>query len=126
MVRCGAVAVIPESIPVKLKTQVLDQIDQILTIIGSSELAAVTLLSKFVEGHIATPVVLDVLSQIEDVVLQWQPIAAITECDLSDTPLLFLNANGDSFLVAEQKGDQYHLQYGHNEDEIEAFWATED
>ena len=114
------------SLPAKMKLETVDQIDHILTIIGSAERITVTMLPRFVDGHIATPVVLDVLRQIEGVELLWQSFNAIEVENLSRSPSLCLNEHGDVFVLVEKKGTKYQLQCNSNAEEgPKSFWITE-
>jgi len=111
--------------PVKLKVEVVDQIDLMLARADSDGLAGIILLPKTVDGHIATPIILDFLYQLEDIATHWD---LITNFEKSDPPLC-LNENGDCFLLLKRKGCLYQLQEryrGGDEGDIRSFWVTED
>ena len=69
--------------PINLKGDCVNQIDQLLTVIGSRELIAVSLSTKTTSGHVSTQLVLDALIQIADVSANWVQFSLVGEQSLS-------------------------------------------
>jgi len=115
------------SVPDKLKSDCINQLDQLLSVVNSSELTAVDLLPKIADEHLATSLVLNKLAQIDDVSMAWLSLCDLVDGDLSKSPLLCLTHNGDSFLLGEKQADQYYLQRFYKPgEEVEAFWVTDE
>jgi hypothetical protein len=113
--------------PSKLKTDCINQLDQLLTVLGSTELMAVDLLPKIVEGHLATSLVLNKLAQNDDLHISWVAFKTLEDGVFETSPLLCITHNGDSFLLGQKDGDRYYLQRFYKPgEEIEAFWVTYD
>jgi len=58
-------------IPSKLKSDCINQLDQLLTVLGSTELMSVDLLPKIMEEHLATSLVLNKLGQNDGLHIDW-------------------------------------------------------
>ena len=115
------------SVPDKLKSDCINQLDQLLSVVNSSELTAVDLLPKIADEHLATSLVLNKLAQIDDVSMAWLSLCDLVDGDLSKSPLLCLTHNGDSFLLGEKQGGQYYLQRFYKPgEEVEAFWVSDE
>jgi len=113
--------------PDKLKSDCINQLDQLLTVVKSSEFTAVDLLPKIADEHLATSLVLNKLAQIDDLSMAWLSLRDLVDGDLSKSPLLCLTHNGDSFLLSEKQEGQYYLQRFYKPDEeVEAFWVTQE
>ena len=116
-----------QTLPSKLKSDCINQLDQLLTVLGSTELMAVDLLPKIVEGHLATSLVLNKLAQNDDLHMAWVAFKTLEDGIFETRPLLCITQNGDSFLLGQKDGDRYYLQRFYKPDEeIEAFWVTYD
>jgi hypothetical protein len=112
-------------IPVKLKSGVIDQLDRLLSYIGSDTLTSITLLPRVAENHVATTVLLDVLKMIEGITLKWIDIEEVSSAIYSEAAPMFFNENGDSFLLLEKQDDDYYLAACPNLDgEGPVLWVT--
>jgi hypothetical protein len=114
-------------IPSKLKSDCINQLDQLLTVLGSTELMAVDLLPKITDDHLATSLVLNKLEQNDGLHIDWASLKTLEDGDFSARPLLCFTQNGDSFLLGQKDEERYYLQRFYKPgEEIEAFWVTHD
>jgi hypothetical protein len=95
-----------QTLPSKLKSDCINQLDQLLTVLGSTELMAVDLLPKIVEGHLATSLVLNKLEQNDDLHMAWVAFKTLEDGIFETRPLLCITQNGDSFLLGQKDGDR--------------------
>lgn len=111
-------------IPSKLKSDCINQLDQLLTVLGSTELMSVDLLPKIMEEHLATSLVLNKLGQNDGLHADWAALKTLEDGDFSARPLLCFTQNGDSFLLGQKDEERYYLQRFYKPgEEIEAFWV---
>lgn len=114
-------------IPSKLKSDCINQLDQLLTVLGSTELMSVDLFTKVTDDHLATSLILNKLAQNDSLELDWVSLKNLAHDDISECPLLCFTENGDSFLLGQKDEERYYLQRFYKPgEEIEAFWVTHD
>ena len=113
--------------PNNLKGDCTNQIDQLLTVIGSRELLAVSLSTKTTSGHVSTQLVLDALIQIADVSANWVQFSLVDEQSLSRAPLLCVGKGGDTFLLSQRIGSKFLLSRFSKPGEVsDSFWVSQD
>jgi len=73
--------------PVLLKSDCINELDHLLCLSECTELILVALLPKIVDEHISTTQVLDTISQIDDLLMEWMPLSHVADCIYSKAPL---------------------------------------
>ena len=91
------------NVPVKLKSECTNQIDQQLLSLGCSAFIGMTILPNIVEDHISTSIVLEALNQIEEIEYEWKVLIGNFDVNCPNETLLCLTHNGDSFLLSQKK-----------------------
>lgn len=113
--------------PTKLKHDCLNQLDHLLTLVGSPELISFSLVPKIANKHLPSFEVLDTLQQMDKIILSWQHWSRTHGTDLNASPLLCFNSDGDTYVLSNKKGNEYFLQYFFKPDEeVDSFWVTKE
>lgn len=89
-------------LPAKLKPSCANQIDQILTQLGSSEIMGIRIAEYEFDKHVPSPVILDLLSEIEGIsTALYSNEAIVSKADWSDFYGLGIDDNGNTYVVTE-------------------------
>ena len=114
-------------LPTQLRHDCVNQLDHILTIVGSTELVAVSLIPKVVDEHLASLTIFETLQQMDEISVSWQHWSNFNASDYKASPLLCFNSQGDTYVLSNKKGDEYFLKsFFKPEEEVDSFWLTKE